>query len=83
MKQAFKYRSSTILICPGTLAFTVNVNDVNDETPSCTKTLYTASLLETATAGDTVVTLACTDDDDDPAGLNNDLTYSIGTLRET
>ncbi|GFO15617.1 protocadherin fat 4, partial [Plakobranchus ocellatus] len=61
----------------GTLSLTVSIGDVNDETPTCSSTVYMASLLETASPGDPVATLVCTDDDGDPAGENNALTYTI------
>ncbi|KAK3800494.1 hypothetical protein RRG08_043813, partial [Elysia crispata] len=63
----------------GELTLTIDINDVNDVTPSCDKTLYSATVLETASGGETVATLVCTDDDDDPAGLNNGLTYTLAT----
>ncbi|XP_012943596.1 protocadherin Fat 4 [Aplysia californica] len=59
----------------GTLVLTVDVNDLNDVTPSCASNVYFVTLPETAAPGDAVQTLVCTDDDD--TSPNNALTYSI------
>ncbi|KAK7485090.1 hypothetical protein BaRGS_00023630, partial [Batillaria attramentaria] len=61
----------------GTYALTIDVNDVNDVTPSCSLTYYSASISENAAATASVKDLSCSDGDLDPANLNNDLTYSI------
>ncbi|CAL1540461.1 unnamed protein product [Lymnaea stagnalis] len=63
----------------GTLTLTVNINDVNDNAPSCVPDSYVGSVLESATVGTNVASLSCTDADADPASLNNALTYSITT----
>ncbi|XP_059167708.1 cadherin-23-like [Physella acuta] len=61
----------------GSLILTVNINDVNDNKPYCSASLYSTSILESSTSGTSVATLVCHDDDLDPANLNNALTYTI------
>ncbi|KAI8782077.1 protocadherin Fat 4 [Biomphalaria glabrata] len=63
----------------GSLTLTVSIADVNDNTPSCVPSNYAASIPESATGGETLVTLACTDADLDPSNLNNALTFAIAT----
>ncbi|XP_031159075.1 protocadherin alpha-4-like isoform X4 [Sander lucioperca] len=58
----------------GTLHIHVNVLDVNDNTPSFSKTLYKARVNENAPAGSLVIQLSATDLDE---GDNGRLTYSF------
>ncbi|XP_033489041.2 protocadherin alpha-8-like isoform X4 [Epinephelus lanceolatus] len=58
----------------GTLNIHVNVLDVNDNTPSFSKTLYKARVNENATAGSLVIQLSATDLDE---GDNGRVTYSF------
>ncbi|XP_067455315.1 protocadherin alpha-13-like isoform X15 [Thunnus thynnus] len=58
----------------GTLQIHVNVLDVNDNTPSFSKTLYKARVNENAPAGSLVIQLSATDLDE---GDNGRLTYSF------
>ncbi|XP_053180397.1 protocadherin alpha-13-like [Scomber japonicus] len=58
----------------GTLKINVNVLDVNDNTPSFSKTLYKARVNENAPAGSSVIQLSATDLDE---GDNGRLTYSF------
>lgn len=58
-----------------TVAVTVTVTDFNDEKPSCTPVLETASFSENTVAGTTMASLTCTDDD--ATSPNNDLSYTI------
>ena len=55
----------------GTAAVVVHVGNENDNTPSCTQQLYSTTVLSTAAAGDTILTLNCSDADGDP------ITYSL------
>ncbi|XP_069101545.1 protocadherin Fat 4-like [Argopecten irradians] len=57
----------------GSVSITINIDDVNDNTPSCTPTVLHQQLTS-PTVGDTVDTLACTDAD---TGVNAALTYAI------
>ena len=61
----------------GSYTLTVDITDVNDETPVCSATSYAATVSEDATASTSVKDLSCSDSDNDPAGLNNGLTYAI------
>ena len=58
----------------GTLDITVHVIDVNDNTPTFSKSLYKTKLLENASFGTTVITVNATDDDE---GLNGQIIYSL------
>ncbi|XP_075959826.1 protocadherin alpha-8-like [Anarhichas minor] len=58
----------------GTLNIHVNVLDVNDNTPSFSKTLYKARVNENARAGSSVIQLSATDLDE---GDNGRITYSF------
>ncbi|XP_031698602.1 protocadherin gamma-C3-like, partial [Anarrhichthys ocellatus] len=58
----------------GTLNIQVNVLDVNDNTPSFSKTLYKARVNENARAGSSVIQLSATDLDE---GDNGRITYSF------
>ncbi|XP_076447241.1 protocadherin Fat 4-like [Babylonia areolata] len=61
----------------GTYTLTIDVTDVNDVTPSCSATFYAATIPEDAAVSDSVTDISCSDGDQDPANLNNDLTYTI------
>ncbi|KAK7101636.1 hypothetical protein V1264_019985 [Littorina saxatilis] len=64
----------------GTYTLTIDVTDVNDVTPSCSATFFTASIPEDATGSASVKDITgCVDNDMDPANLNNALTYTIKT----
>ncbi|XP_056455870.1 protocadherin alpha-2-like isoform X5 [Gadus chalcogrammus] len=58
----------------GTLQITVNVMDVNDNTPVFSQSLYKAQIVENAEIGATLLTLSATDLDD---GVNSELVYSF------
>ncbi|XP_059918639.1 protocadherin alpha-2-like [Gadus macrocephalus] len=58
----------------GTLQITVNVMDVNDNTPVFSQSLYKAQIVENAEIGATLLTLSATDLDD---GVNSELLYSF------
>ncbi|XP_028975074.2 protocadherin alpha-8 isoform X17 [Esox lucius] len=58
----------------GTLHITVNVIDVNDNSPTFSKPLYKVSVPENVMLGTTVLTLSATDLDE---GINSKLVYSI------
>ncbi|XP_068570846.1 protocadherin alpha-8-like isoform X4 [Cebidichthys violaceus] len=58
----------------GTLNIHVNILDVNDNTPSFSKTLYKARVNENAPAGSSVIQLSATDLDE---GDNGRITYSF------
>jgi len=60
-----------------TVTLTVTVTDVNDVTPSCSAAYYAASVSESAAVGTSVKDISCVDNDLDPAGLNNAVTYAI------
>lgn len=47
-----------------TASFTVNVDDINEFTPSFTKAVYTANLAETAIAADATITTVTANDND-------------------
>ncbi|XP_066284596.1 protocadherin Fat 4-like [Branchiostoma lanceolatum] len=57
-----------------TATVTVNVNDLNDNTPACTPSLLTTDLPEDTTTPYTVLTLACSDGD---AGTFGTFTYAL------
>ncbi|XP_036798706.1 protocadherin alpha-7 isoform X5 [Oncorhynchus mykiss] len=59
----------------GTLAISVDVLDVNDNTPVFTKDEYTVRLTENAPLGTMVIRVNATDLD---SGLNGDIIYSFG-----
>ena len=61
----------------GVHTLTIDVTDVNDVTPSCSATYYAASVSESAAVGASVKDISCVDNDLDPAGLNNAVTYAI------
>lgn len=58
----------------GTLDITVYVIDVNDNTPTFSRSLYKIKLLENASFGTDVLTVNATDDDE---GLNGEIIYSL------
>jgi len=58
-----------------TFTLTLTVNDVNDHSLACSKTLYAAKVAENAAPTTAVVTLACTDGD--ATAPNNVITYSF------
>ncbi|XP_069026652.1 protocadherin alpha-5-like isoform X12 [Embiotoca jacksoni] len=58
----------------GTLQFTVNVIDVNDNTPAFSSSLYKVSVKENATPGTFVIRLNATDLDE---GLNGKILFSF------
>uniref|UniRef100_A0A8C5ALT8 Cadherin domain-containing protein n=1 Tax=Gadus morhua TaxID=8049 RepID=A0A8C5ALT8_GADMO len=58
----------------GTLQITVNVMDVNDNTPVFSQSLYKAQIVENAKIGATLLELSATDLDD---GVNSDIIYSF------
>ncbi|XP_066506574.1 protocadherin alpha-2-like [Hoplias malabaricus] len=58
----------------GTLDITVNVIDVNDNTPTFSRELYKASVPESAGPGTPVLKLNATDID---SGLNGEIVYSL------
>ncbi|XP_029020994.1 protocadherin alpha-8-like isoform X11 [Betta splendens] len=58
----------------GALQIRVNVLDVNDNSPSFTKSLYKVQVVENANAGTHLMTLTATDLDD---GVNGQLVYSF------
>ncbi|XP_030224460.1 protocadherin alpha-2-like [Gadus morhua] len=58
----------------GTLQITVNVMDVNDNTPVFSQSLFKAQIVENAEIGATLLTLSATDLDD---GVNSELLYSF------
>ncbi|XP_059167190.1 cadherin EGF LAG seven-pass G-type receptor 1-like [Physella acuta] len=66
------YSSSQLLI--------VSLVDVNDNIPTCSSNPYFVSLSENSLAGDVVTSLVCRDADNDPANLNNALSYSIVSI---
>ena len=57
----------------GTATVSVAVTNENDNSPECTQLLYTGTILSTASEGDTILTLNCSDRDGDP------ITYSLST----
>ncbi|XP_048838784.1 protocadherin alpha-3-like isoform X8 [Brienomyrus brachyistius] len=58
----------------GTLQITVNVMDVNDNTPAFSKPLYKVRLNENVQYGTSIITLNATDPDE---GLNGQIIYSM------
>ncbi|XP_060936047.1 protocadherin alpha-5-like isoform X3 [Limanda limanda] len=58
----------------GTLQLIVNVIDVNDNTPTFSKSLYKVSVKENATPGSLVIILNATDEDE---GMNSKILYSL------
>uniref|UniRef100_A0A3Q3Q0V2 Cadherin domain-containing protein n=1 Tax=Monopterus albus TaxID=43700 RepID=A0A3Q3Q0V2_MONAL len=58
----------------GTLHLTVNVIDVNDNTPTFTKSLYKVRVKENATPGTLIIKLNATDLDE---GMNSKILYSF------
>ena len=58
----------------GTLDIIVNIEDVNDNVPVFSMTLYKGRLAENAPPGTSVVTVQATDSDE---GLNGAITYSL------
>ena len=61
-----------------TLTFTIDVNDKNDETPSCSPRTYDATFAEDVTTPATVASLSCSDTEAAPNG--GTLDYSIVTV---
>ncbi|XP_053377420.1 cadherin-23-like [Mercenaria mercenaria] len=59
----------------GTFSLTLTIDDVNDNTPECSLSLYSASIAENAGASTSVSTIGCPDSDADSP--NKDVTYSI------
>ncbi|XP_055782682.1 protocadherin alpha-7-like isoform X31 [Salvelinus fontinalis] len=59
----------------GTIEITVDVLDVNDNTPLFTKDVYSVMLYENAPLGTTVIQVNATDLD---GGVNGDIIYSFG-----
>ena len=61
------------LMISGSIVDTLNINiiDINDVTPSCEKQLYSFGIPENTTVESTIITLICTDGDNDPIGINN------------
>ena len=51
-----------------TLTFTIDVNDKNDETPSCSPRTYDATVAEDVTTPATVASLSCSDTEAAPNG---------------
>lgn len=66
--------SSTSFTKTSSMTLTINLSDVNDETPIFSQTLYSASLKENVALGTTVTSVTATDKD---SGVNGALTYSI------
>uniref|UniRef100_A0A8C6MJ29 Cadherin domain-containing protein n=1 Tax=Nothobranchius furzeri TaxID=105023 RepID=A0A8C6MJ29_NOTFU len=60
----------------GTSEIIIHVLDINDNIPAFTKTLYKASITETAALGTTVLTVSAADADD---GLNKEIVYSLNS----
>ncbi|KAK2158072.1 hypothetical protein LSH36_178g06015 [Paralvinella palmiformis] len=60
-----------------TATLSLTVLDVNDNSPACTPTVYGVSLAESASVGDAVVTLTCSDADADAP--NNVITFAVVT----
>ncbi|XP_030002149.1 protocadherin alpha-3-like [Sphaeramia orbicularis] len=58
----------------GTLKLTVNIVDVNDNTPTFSKSLYKASVKENSSPGTLLIKLNATDLDE---GLNSKILYSL------
>ncbi|XP_035288644.1 protocadherin alpha-3-like isoform X8 [Anguilla anguilla] len=58
----------------GTLQITVNVMDINDNTPVFSKLLYKVAVLENSPQGTVIVTVNATDLD---SGLNGEINYSL------
>ncbi|XP_067374289.1 protocadherin alpha-2-like isoform X31 [Channa argus] len=58
----------------GTLQITVNVIDVNDNTPTFSKSLYKVRVKENATSGTIVIKMNATDLDE---GVNSKISYSL------
>jgi VCBS repeat-containing protein len=46
-----------------TATVTIAITDANDNSPVCSQAVYTASVLESATAGSSVLTVSCPDID--------------------
>ncbi|CAG5125061.1 unnamed protein product, partial [Candidula unifasciata] len=63
----------------GSLSLSVVIDDVNDHTPNCGTSSYVVTVSESVLSGHVIETLRCVDDDDDPSGLNNALTYAISS----
>ncbi|XP_019645842.1 PREDICTED: protocadherin Fat 4-like [Branchiostoma belcheri] len=63
-----------------TSTVTVNVNNVNDNTPSCTPSLLTTDLAEDTTTPFTVLTLTCSDGD---TGADGTLVYTLSQSPST
>ena len=61
-----------------TLTFTIDVNDKNDETPSCSPRTYDDTFAEHVTTPATVASLSCSDTEAAPNG--GTLDYSIVTV---
>ena len=62
---------------------TINIMDINDETPACDQQHYSVEIQEDITVGSQVVTLLCLDNDDDPNGLNNGINSYLITAGNT
>lgn len=61
----------------GTYSLTISVTDYNDNTPGCAQSSYSSSIPESSIVGTTVLQPVCSDLDDDPAAINNDIAYTI------
>ena len=61
-----------------TLTFTIDVNDKNDEIPSCSPRTYDATFAEDVATPATVASLSCSDTEAAPNG--GTLDYSIVTV---
>ena len=57
----------------GTAEVVVEVGNENDNTPTCSQQLYSASILSTASERETVLSLNCSDEDGNP------ITYSLSS----
>nr|XP_015830848.2 protocadherin alpha-3 [Nothobranchius furzeri] len=60
----------------GTSEIIIHVLDINDNIPAFTKTLYKASITESAALGTTLLTVSAADADD---GLNKEIVYSLNS----
>ena len=60
-----------------TATLTVSILDINDNSPVCSPFIYVEEIDEDTADGTSLTTIACSDADLDPNGLNDDFTYSI------
>lgn len=58
----------------GTTTFTVDISDVNDNSPICSPAIMSLAIPESTPGSSSIVTLTCSDLD---SGMNKDLNYSI------